>query len=325
MATAPALNSRSHLSAAIALANGRAERLGIHEYAPIAGHYVASETGALHYVAAGQGPLLVFVHGFPSFWYCWERQIQALRRRYRVVALDAPGAGGSDKPVDDAAYALPRLVQALDAVARAEAGEERFVLIGHDWGAALAFAFAQARPERLHGVVGLSAPPFNQFLALVATDPEQQRRSAYMESFRALSRERIVADGLASRLATDAYAGLAERGLIDADELALFRETVGDPSAMWGGTAWYRANLLRFCDIGPEHRWPANDAPLTIPSLLVWGEADSTFVDRVPTDFAFANPGAEVRRLPGVGHWPMLEAPDTVTTAIAALAARSIA
>lgn len=276
----------------------------------------------LRYVESGKGPLLLFVHGFPSFWYAWQRQLDALQTDYHVVAIDALGAGGSAKPGEDAAYRVPLLADDVDRVADAAGGQRRFVLVGHDWGAALAFAYAQARPERLAGVVGLSAPPFNQFLDLFARDPEQRQRSGYMERLRALTLARIEGEALAPAIAHGAYAGLAQCGAIDAEEFALLRSVVGQPRALHGGSAWYRANLPDVGEPGSGQRWPRDDAAIAVPSLLIWGDDDPAFVGTFPDAFASRHAGSAVLRLPTVGHWPMLEAAGEVTEAISEFAAR---
>lgn len=277
----------------------------------------------LHYVEAGQGPLVLLIHGFPSFWYCWIRQLEALRRNYRVVAIDALGAGASAQPAADAAYALPDMAATIMRLARQLAGSERFVIIGHDWGAALAFAMAQAWPEPVAGVVGIAAPPYNLFLDMIATDPAQQQRSAYVSAFRALTPARIAAEALAEQIARDAYAGLVERGDLTPAEAALFQATVGTAAALWGGTAWYRANIPPFDTIGAQHHWPADDAPLQMPALMVWGDADTVFEGHFPDAFAARHAGSAVLRLPGIGHWCMLEAPAAVNAALGGFIARS--
>ncbi len=138
----------------------------------------------LHYVEAGSGPLIIFYHGFPLFWFSFHHQMSALQDRYRVVAVDGLGINLSAKPDDLSQYKLPNLAHHLDQLAKHFVGDERFYLVGHDWGGALAWSFAQYYPHRLHRVVGINAPPTNQLLGLLESNPDQQRRSAYMYSMR---------------------------------------------------------------------------------------------------------------------------------------------
>ncbi|MEM9507162.1 MAG: alpha/beta fold hydrolase, partial [Cyanobacteria bacterium P01_E01_bin.35] len=134
----------------------------------------------LHYVEAGQGPLIILYHGFPSFWYSWFDQMEVLKGQYRVVAVDGLGSGLSAKPQESEPYKLKALSKQLDDLARHLAGDEKYVLIGHDWGSVLALSYAQAYPDRLHKVIGMNAPLLNMFLKFLAQSPEQQNRSAYM-------------------------------------------------------------------------------------------------------------------------------------------------
>jgi epoxide hydrolase 4 len=294
---------------AVARANARGDAAQ-----PYREGYIGSGDARLHYVEAGQGPMILFVHGFPSFWYHWFPQMEALKARYRVVAIDALGANLSAKPENLGAYRVDRLAAGIDRLARGLNGGATFVLIGHDWGAALAFAFAQARPKRLRAVIGLSAPPYNQFLDLIATNPDQRTRSAYMQRFRALTLADIEARNLAPQIARQAYAGLAAKGALTPEDAALFESAVGDPRAINAGMNWYRANIPDLDRPWRGRRWPRSDAAVAVPALLIWGEADATFVPGFPT--RMETQGAQVLRLPGIGHWPALEDPGATSGAI---------
>jgi pimeloyl-ACP methyl ester carboxylesterase len=270
----------------------------------------------LHYVEAGAGPLVILYHGFPSFWFSFFDQMEALKSRYRVVAVDGLGAGLSAKPENEAPYRVHRLAAQLDRLARHLSGRERFVLIGHDWGAALAFAYAQAYPERLHAVVGLSAPPYNLFLDLVARDPEQQARSAYMQRFRALNLASVSSGDIAKRISQQSYAGLVESGALTAEEAELFSRALSDPRAIHGGMNWYRANIPAFDAITLQTRWPAGNPKIKVPALLLWGEQDRTFVEAAWSRFSDYAERPTVVRLPGVGHWATMDKPQLATGAI---------
>src|SRR3972149_11398250 len=112
-------------------------------------HAYADVNGVrLHYVTAGAGPLIVFVHGFPEFWYMWRRQLEEFARDHQAVAPDMRGYNLSAKPADPAQYEVRHLVEDLRALAD-HLGPRRFVLVGHDWGGAVAWAFALAHPDRL--------------------------------------------------------------------------------------------------------------------------------------------------------------------------------
>ena len=108
----------------------------------------------IHAVEKGEGPLVVLVHGFPESWYSWRHQIPVLADAgYRVVAIDPRGYGRSSKFRAQTAYRIKELVGVIDAY-----GEEKAVVVGHDWGAPVAWTFAWLHPDRCAGVVGVSVP-----------------------------------------------------------------------------------------------------------------------------------------------------------------------
>lgn len=276
--------------------------------------YPGSVASGLHAVVTGDGPAIIFLHGFPSFWFCWIRQMEVLRGQYRVIALDAPGAGASARSQSPNGYRIDVLAERIVDAVRAIGERTRPILVGHDWGAALGFAIAQAYPELLAGVIGIAAPPYNVVRALLESDAEQRERSAYMTQLRAMTLEQAAT--AAPNFARTAYAGLRERGDLVPEEADLLEGGCADPGAFHAGAMWYRANISDDEEPVAFARWPEDDAPLAIPAMLIWGENDRTFVDRAATRFAEANPNAHVLRLPGVGHWAMLQSPIVVTSAI---------
>ncbi len=281
------------------------------------GYFGRGET-RLHYVEAGHGPLVILYHGFPSFWFSFFDQMELLKTRYRVVAVDGLGAGLSAKPLDLAPYRIDRLAAQLDDLARHLNGPSRFALIGHDWGAALAFAYAQGYPDRLTAVIGLSAPPYNLFLDLVATDTEQQQRSAYMEQFLKLTLNDLETPGATERVWQQSYGRLIAAGGLTAARGELFRQALSNPMAVNGGMNWYRANIPEFARINATSRWPSDNPRIKVPALLLWGDADQTFVSAAADRMVSYATAATVIHLPGVNHWATLERPELANAAIAA-------
>src|SRR3712207_2391582 len=109
----------------------------------------------LHYVEAGTGPLVLLLHGFPEFWYSWRHQIPALAGRFRVVAPDLRGYNETAKPASG--YDVDTLVEDTAALVRA-LGEERCLLVGHDWGGAIAWETAARHPHLVERLAILNAP-----------------------------------------------------------------------------------------------------------------------------------------------------------------------
>ena len=186
---------RKHFAAlalALACAHGHADLMDRVEH-----RYAENEGVRIHYVVAGSGPLVVMVHGFPDFWYSWREQIAALEDTYRIAAVDLRGYNGSDRPEGVENYAMPLLVADIAAVIAAE-GEESAVVAGHDWGGAIAWSLAMSRPELVSALVILNLPHPAGLRRELATNPDQQRSSAYAYAFQAPDAHRaLTAEGLA--------------------------------------------------------------------------------------------------------------------------------
>ena len=126
--------------------------------APMLKHKYAELNGQrLHYVTAGKGKLIIFLHGFPEFWYEWKNQLAEFGRDYQAVAPDMRGYNLSSKPGEVEQYQVKYLVEDLRALAE-KLGHKKFILVAHDWGGAVAWAFAMAHPDRLEKLVIINAP-----------------------------------------------------------------------------------------------------------------------------------------------------------------------
>lgn len=270
----------------------------------------------LHYVEAGEGRLVLLYHGFPSFWYSFFDQMEALKQDYHVVAVDGLGAGLSDKPRSLSHYSVESLAAQLDAVARHHAGDDTFIFIGHDWGAALGFAYAEANPHRLDAIVGMSAPSYNVFLNLVRSDAEQQQRSAYMQTIRETSYQAVIDNPPGERIWRQAYSKLIEDGHLSEAEGELFRQAMASADAMNGGFNWYRANMPPPAAITSEDHWPNPPARIVTPALLIVGATDTTFVPAHIDMMIDVVDSLSVVSIPEMGHWTLMQDPEISTGAI---------
>jgi pimeloyl-ACP methyl ester carboxylesterase len=135
----------------------------------------------IHVVSAGTGPLVVLCHGFPESWYSWRHQLGALAEAgYRAVALDMRGYGRSSKPAMAHDYRITELVADCVGVVKA-LGEETAVIVGHDWGAPVAWTAAWTRPEVFRAVIGVSIPFGGRGLMALPTSPFGERRPSEVE------------------------------------------------------------------------------------------------------------------------------------------------
>src|SRR6266404_1622543 len=162
--------------------------------APMLKHEYADVNGVrLHYVTAGKGKLIMFVHGFPEFWYEWKNQLAEFGRDYQAVAPDMRGYNLSSKPPEVDQYQVKYMVEDLRALAE-KLGHKKFILVAHDWGGAIAWAFAIAHPDYLQKLVIVNAPHPGVFARLLASDPAQQKASQYMLMFRGEQAEKTLSD-----------------------------------------------------------------------------------------------------------------------------------
>ena len=272
-----------------------------HEYAEVNGM-------RLHYARAGRGPLMVFLHGFPEFWYEWKNQLAEFSRDHTVVAPDLRGYNLSSKPADVSAYQMPNLVEdvrALTAELMKASGGSKFTLVAHDWGGVVAWVFAALHPEMLDKLVILNAPHPTIFGRELLTNPEQQKASGYMLMFRSAEAEALLSE--------DSYAWLKRAVLGDkaaADDTAAYVDAWSQPGALTGGLNYYRASGVGPPPpTAPAGAAPATPAPATpplivrVPTLVIWGEKDTALLTSNLNGLDQVVPNLTVKRIPDGTHW----------------------
>jgi len=281
-------------------------------------HAYAEVNGVrLHYVTAGTGPLIVFVHGFPEFWYMWRHQLEEFARDHRVVAPDMRGYNLSSKPAEVGAYAIRHLVEDLRQLAE-HLGAERFVLVGHDWGGVAAWAFALAHPERLTKLVIVNAPHPGVFAREIRENPAQQQASRYMLVFRSPEAEALLAEDGYARVIQMFRHDLGAR-FTEADRAA-YVEAWSQPGALTGGLNYYRAAGVgppegpgvpaRSFGVDPER------LVVRVPTLVIWGEQDRALLTGNLEELERFVPDLTVRRVPHASHWVVHEEPALVNAMI---------
>ena len=172
------------MAAAVLAAASLSPAWGEDMFDRVESRYAENDGERIHYAIAGpeDAPLAVFLHGFPDFWYSWREQMAALEDRFRVAALDMRGYNLSDKPKGVENYAMAHLVADVAAVIAAE-GAESAIVVGHDWGGAVAWNVAMERPELVRLLVILNLPHPRGLFRELTTNPAQQRNSQYAFNF----------------------------------------------------------------------------------------------------------------------------------------------
>ncbi|MBI1239859.1 MAG: alpha/beta fold hydrolase [Alphaproteobacteria bacterium] len=270
-----------------------------------------------HYAATGSGeaPLLVFAHGFPEFWYGWKSVLERLSDRFLCVAPDLTGYNLTSKPTDTARYRMGRLIEDLDRFVDAFPSHDRFTLVAHDWGGALAWAYALKRPERLRRLVIVNAVHPGAFQREVARNPDQAAASQYIHALRAADAEtRYAANDFALLWAS--LAPVKASGHLSDDDERLYKEAWARPGALTGMFNWYRA--MRIDPPRPDGSAaavaPYDPARLTVhvPTLVIWGEQDHALLPGCIEGLDAFVPGVEILRVPEGSHWVIHERPDLV-------------
>ena len=273
----------------------------------------------LHAAEAGDGPLVLLLHGFPQFWWTWRSQLTDLAAAgFHVVAPDLRGYGASDKP--PRGYDLPTLSADVAALVRA-LGEQEAVVVGHDWGGLLGWTMAALHPRSVRRLVVLSMAHPRRLRAGM-TDPAQRHASRYALGFQ--------------------VPRLPERRLTRADD-----DPVADLMQRWSGPAWTRTpdfaeavDRYRAASRIPQaaysamedYRWAARSqlrpdglryarrmsAPITAPTLQLHGTIDTcVLVDTARDSGRYVAGAYEFRELPGIGHFPQEECPAEISRTIA--------
>jgi len=273
----------------------------------------------LHYVAAGppDGDLVVCLHGFPAFWYTWHEAIPALADAgYRVVAPDMRGYNRSAKPRGVAAYRMDELVG--DVVGLIEhAGRQTAHVVGHDWGALVAWHLAAERPGVVDRLAILNAPHPSAYERELRSNPRQLLRSWYV----LVAQVPRLPEYLLSRNDAALVGRLFARAGVDGDafspaEVTRYREAFARPGVARASLNYYRAAVRETLRRLP--RGGVGDLPIAAPTLVVWGEQDPALsvsvldgLDRWAADLT-------VERLPVAGHWALAEAPECVVRSLLA-------
>jgi pimeloyl-ACP methyl ester carboxylesterase len=147
-------------------------------------HYAENQGVKIHYAALGdpQAPLVIMIHGFPDFWYTWRHQMEVLSEKYYTVAIDQRGYNLSDRPRGGEHYAMPHLMRDVQAVIEA-CGRQRAIIIGHDWGGAVAWSLAMTAPASVEKLIILNLPHPRGLARELARNPAQQKNSQYARNF----------------------------------------------------------------------------------------------------------------------------------------------
>ena len=269
-------------------------------------HFVDLPSLRMHYVEAGEGPVVLLLHGFPECWWSWRYQLKALPAAgFRVIAPDLRGYGETDK---QGPYDLDTVTADVCHLIETLGGEKRVRVVGHDWGGAVAWHLASKRPEHCAKVAVLNCPHPQKMREALLVRPKlrQLRKSWYMFFFQLpLLAEYLLTRDDAAEVVKQLRGSAVDRTNFSEAELRPLRDAIQRPGAAAAMVGWYRAGIT----LKPPPVYP----PITSEALLIWGKSD------VALDYDVLVPGTErfaprlrVEPIEHCGHFVQAEQPQKV-------------
>jgi len=297
--------------------------------APLREGYAHANGQRLHYVASGEdgAPLLLFLHGFPEFWFEWRHYLAAFGPTHYAVAVDLPGYNLSDKPAALEAYRARAVSDVVHAFVSA-LGYDRCILVGHDWGGAIGWYLAATRPAVVEGFVAINAVHPIMFARELATNPAQRAASEYIRLF--------CSDGAEQQLCEDDFAYLrsmfeTESGRprwFDGATEAVYASAWSQEGALRGGLNYYRASSAvgnaRSAEqraVRPSDASPPRPMVVVVPTLVIWGKQDRFLLKGNLDGLQDYVPRLQVEWIPDGSHWIVHEQPERIVRLIAGFVA----
>jgi pimeloyl-ACP methyl ester carboxylesterase len=267
--------------------------------------YIISNGLKLHYVTQGEGPLMLMLHGFPEFWYSWRHQIPEFAKDYKVVALDLRGYNDSDKPKAQSAYTMSEFIQDVEGVIKG-LGYDKCILVGHDWGGAIAWNFAYARPEMVERLIVLNIPHPAKVAEGFRT-PQQLLKSSYMFLFQLPVLPEMLIQAGDYLAIENAFKGMAaNKSAFTPEDIDAYKDAAAKRGVLTAALNYYRNSIQQFT------LFNKNWGVLNVPTLMIWGEKDAALGRELSYGTAtYVNP-FQIRYIPDASHWIQQEKPELV-------------
>lgn len=267
---------------------------------------------ALHVVLAGpaNGKPLIFLHGFPEFWFVWRRQIDHfVSSGYRVIVPDQRGYNLSDKPAGFASYSIDLLAKDVIGVLDSVADSKAFV-VGHDWGAAVTWYLAARYPERVHRAAMLSVRHPRVFIKNIMMSPAQLWRSWYLFFFQLPWLPEFILRRRDWALLIEALRNTSAPGVFSDSDLEQYKESWARRWALTAMLNWYRAALLRPSKLvlNPEA------SRVKVPALLIWGKKDQFACEAMARESLEYCDDGHLKVFGTATHWVQHEEPAQLNT-----------
>jgi epoxide hydrolase 4 len=283
--------------------------------------HIETDGCRLHYVRRGQGKPILFLHGFPQFWFLWRRQLEDLGEDHAVYAPDMRGYNLSCKPAEVEAYRMRHLLG--DVVGFVEALElAPLTLVGHDWGGIVGWAFALKYPELLERLVIIDGPPPFTWNRDLRESPRQRDAVNYMLEFSKPSPEpeQMLSANEFSMMDALMFRIGGRGAQLSDTERASYHAAWSQPGAIQGGLNYYRAarmgEQVAAGGVPEEYDAKIRSQMVTVPTLVIWGENDAALLPSLTRGLSEWVPELRVEIIPGAGHWVPYEKPERINSLI---------
>lgn len=275
----------------------------------------------LHYIKAGpeNGDLILFLHGFPQFWYMWRDQLLEFSKDYLVVAPDMRGYNLSSKPKTIEQYQPNHIVEDLRALVEEHFNRKKCILVGHDWGGVIAYPFANLHPNLVEKLIIINAPHPNIFARLIAKNKDQQSSSQYVLFFRSQNAEGYLSASNYKNILSIIVTPEME---FTEDDKQMYINAWSQPGALTGGLNYYRAGGLNPPSQGEkinnltDKQFELKPVMINVPTLVIWGEKDTALTTHNLKGLDDFIPALKIKRIPEGSHWIINERPDKVNSLI---------
>jgi pimeloyl-ACP methyl ester carboxylesterase len=280
--------------------------------------YIDVNNIKIHFATSGSGELVLLLHGFPEFWYSWRHQIPILSKRFKVVAPDLRGYNESDKPSGLRNYSNSVLVQDIKDLISAQ-GAKRALVVGHDWGGAIAWNLAMMAPEYVKKLVILNCPhPLALVEAFLSMRIRQLQKSWYIFFFQLPDLpEKVLSQDNCKFLKKLLVGSAVNRETFSEADLRKYVEAWSKPGALTASINYYRANMniAQILALSSEQRehLMGRYSKVKCPTLVIWGEDDAALDKSLTLGMDKYVEGAyEIKYIQKCGHWVQQEESEKV-------------
>ncbi len=260
--------------------------------------HVDVDGARIHMVSGGHGPAILFLHGFPEFWFAWRAQLSEFVRTHRVFAIDLPGCNLSAPLPDVADYALGPVAARIAALMRQISPDQRMSVVAHDLGGIIAWELAARHPALVERLVVINAPPAAVLARQLASDPDQREASAYMRAFRDPSIDEILSARGFAQLGRFLFEGARDPAAFTSADRKAYVASWSRPGGLRSALNYYRAADFESAPTPP---------PVEAPTLVIWGERDPYLLPGCLEGIEAMGRDVTVRRVPDATHWVVRE------------------